>query len=90
LKNLPKVVQFLAERGAKIEVWDRPNKYGWTPLHIAEGYRPGNFKPSAETSVAIRAAMRAAGVMPPEKVTPPANFGPSYNTFPEPTATKTK
>jgi len=52
-KNLPGVVQFLAGRGAKIEVWDRKNKYGWTPLAIAEGHRPGNFKPSAETIAAL-------------------------------------
>lgn len=44
-KNLPKVVQFLADKGAKIEIWSRKNKYGWTPLLIAEGHRPGNFKP---------------------------------------------
>ena len=31
-KNLPAVVQFLADKGAKIEVWNRKNKYGWTPL----------------------------------------------------------
>src|SRR5207248_349454 len=43
-KNLPGAVQFLAGHGAKIEVWNRKNKYGWTPLTIAEGYRFGNFK----------------------------------------------
>lgn len=64
-KNLPKVVQFLADHGAKVEVWNRPNKYGWTPLMIAEGHRPGNFKPSAETADAIRRVMQAAGVTPP-------------------------
>ena len=48
-KSLPKVVQLLADKGAKIEVWNRKNKYGWTPLSIAEGHRPGNFKPSPET-----------------------------------------
>lgn len=90
LKNLPKVVQFLADKGAKIDVWNQPNRYGWTPLHIAEGYRPGNFKPSAETAVAVRTAMRSAGVTPPDKLTPPANWGPSYNSLPEPTAAKTK
>ena len=42
-KNLPKVVQFLAAKGAKIDVWNRKNKYGWTPLTIAEGYRFGNL-----------------------------------------------
>ena len=66
LKNLPKVVQLLADRGAKIEVWNQENKYGWTPLLIAEGHRPGNFKPSAETADAIRRVMLAAGVTPPK------------------------
>ena len=64
-KNLPKVVQFLADKGAKIEVWNRTNKWGWTPLRIAEGYRPGNFKPSAETIAALHRVMLAAGVTPP-------------------------
>ena len=90
LKNLPKVVEFLAGHGAKVDVWNQPNKYGWTPLHLAEGYRPGNFKPSAETIAALHNAMRAAGVMPPEKVTPPAKYGPDYNTFPEPKTVKTR
>ena len=31
----------------------------------AEGFRPGNFKPSAETIDAIRSVMLAAGVTPP-------------------------
>jgi len=90
LKNLPKVVQFLAEHGAKVDVWNQPNRYGWTPLHLAEGYRPGNFKPSAETIAALHTAMRVAGVTPPEKITPPAKYGPDYNTFPEPRTVKTK
>jgi uncharacterized protein len=64
-KSLPKVVRLLADRGAKIDVWDRKDKYGWTPLLIAEGFRPGNFKPSAETIEAIHRVMRAAGVTPP-------------------------
>src|SRR5205814_10521237 len=64
-KNLPKVVQFLANKGAKIEIRDRKNKYGWTPLLIAEGHRPGNFKPSAETIAALHDVMLAAGVTPP-------------------------
>jgi ankyrin repeat protein len=64
-KSLPKMVQFLADKGAGIEVWNRKDKYGWTPLMIAEGFRPGNFKPSAETIQAIHHVMRAAGVTPP-------------------------
>jgi len=69
-KSLPKVVQFLGDKGAKIEVWNRKNKYGWTPLEIAEGYRVGNFKPSAETIAAIHRVMRAAGITPPSNSTP--------------------
>jgi len=64
-KSLPKMVQFLADHGAKVEVWNRKDKYGWTPLTIAEGFRPGNFKPSAETIEAIHRVMRAAGVTVP-------------------------
>jgi ankyrin repeat protein len=71
-KNLPKVVRFLADKGAKIEIWNEENKYGWTPLQIAEGYRPGNFKPSAETIVALHEVMRAADVEPPTNVKPHA------------------
>jgi ankyrin repeat protein len=67
-KNLPKVVQFLADKGAKIEIWNKKNKYGWTPLMIAEGHRPGNFKPSAETIAALQKVMLAAGVTPPDAV----------------------
>ncbi len=57
-KNFPRVVELLAARGARVEVWNRPNKYGWTPLSIAEGHRVGNFKPSPETVEALRRALR--------------------------------
>jgi uncharacterized protein len=67
-KNLPKVVKLLASKGAKIDVWNREDRYGWTPLAIAVGYRFGNFKPSAETEAMIRAVMIAAGVTPPKTV----------------------
>ena len=64
------MVQFLADRGAKVEIWNRKNKYGWTPLLIAEGHRPGNFKPSFETIAALHQVILAAGVTPPAS-TPP-------------------
>jgi ankyrin repeat protein len=67
-KNLPQVVKFLAAKGARIDVWNREDKFGWTPLAIAVGYRFGNFKPSAVTEAAIREVMIAAGVTPPAKV----------------------
>ena len=71
-KSLPKMVEFLAKKGAKIDVWNRKDAYGWTPLLIAEGFRPGNFKPSAETIEAIRRVMRDAGVTPPPPTERPA------------------
>ena len=67
-KNLPKVVEYLADRGADIKVWNRPNRFGWTPLAIATGYRFGNFKPSTVTIAALRRVMLNAGVQPPSKV----------------------
>ena len=65
-KNLPAVVEFLAEKGAYIEVWNHNNKHGWTPLTIAQGYRFGNFKPSAVTVAAFHRVFNAAGVSPAE------------------------
>src|SRR4029453_2665180 len=67
-KNLPKVLTFLAAHGAKADVWNRNDKFGWTPLAIAIGYRFGNFKPSPETEAAVREVMIAAGVTPPATV----------------------
>ena len=70
LKNLPKVVQFLADNGAKVEVWNKKNKFGSTPLMFAQGYRPGNFKPSFETIDAVQRVMLAAGVALPTNAAP--------------------
>jgi ankyrin repeat protein len=64
-QNRPKVVQLLTESGADVAVWNRKNKWGWTPLMIAEGHRLGNFRPSPDTIAAIRRAMLDAGVTPP-------------------------
>lgn len=67
-KNLPKVVEFLAAQGADIRIWNRPNRFGWTPLAIATGYRFGNFKPSTVTIEALHRVMLKAGVQPPSDV----------------------
>ena len=61
-KNLPGAVEFLHSKGARIEIWNVKNKFGWTPLIIAEGYRFGNFKPSPDTIAVFRRIMTAAGV----------------------------
>src|SRR5262249_46546931 len=78
-KSLPKMVQFLAARGAKLEVWYKKNKYDWTPLIIAEGFRPGNFKPSVETIDAIHRVRRPAGVPPPRPPPRPAATPTDYD-----------
>lgn len=72
-QSRPAVVRLLAERGADVAVWNRENQWGWTPLEIAEGHRPGNFRPAPETIAAIEQAMRAAGVEPPPKPQQPEN-----------------
>jgi len=61
-KNYPKAVEFLVSRGAKHEVWNRRNKFGWTPLTIAEGYRFGNYKPSAVTVATFHKIMTSLGL----------------------------
>ena len=64
-KHLPGVVTMLADAGADIEVWNRPNRRGVTPLGIAVGLHRGmNILSSPVTAEAIREVMRAAGVEP--------------------------
>ncbi len=64
-KNVPAVARYLHEQGADIRIWNSKNKMERTPLLIAEGYRPGNFKPSFATVDAITEIMLAQGVEPP-------------------------
>jgi ankyrin repeat protein len=59
-KHVPSVVRFLAERGARADVWNRQNTKGWTPLKIAEGIQRGmNIVSSRPTAEAIREVMAA-------------------------------
>lgn len=71
-KQLPSVVKFLAGNGARVDVWNRKNSLGWTPLRIAVGVHRGmNFRFSVPTADALRAVMIAAGastVLEPERV----------------------
>lgn len=71
--NFPRMVEFLDAHGADIQVWHKTNKYGWTPLIIAQGFRPGNFKPSPATIQALSKVMLSHGVQPP----PPPSRNPS-------------
>lgn len=50
----PETVRLVALLGADPEVWDHKNSYGWTPLIIAKGYRPGSFKPDPPTIAAVK------------------------------------
>jgi ankyrin repeat protein len=67
------LVQLFADHRADIKVWNRKNKAGWTPLMIALGHRPGNFRPAPDTIAAIERFMKAQGVTPPANVTPDAS-----------------
>ncbi|MEO1980069.1 MAG: ankyrin repeat domain-containing protein, partial [Fuerstiella sp.] len=69
-KSYVEMVQFLADHGADVSVWNQENSRHWTPLLIAQGHRPGNFRPSPETIVAVERVMRAGGVEPPGKPAP--------------------
>ncbi len=68
-KSAPELILFLDSKGADIAVWNRKNKHGWTPLLIAQGFRPGNFRPIQYTIDAMSEVMRSHGVEPPP---PPA------------------
>ncbi|HYP12522.1 MAG TPA: ankyrin repeat domain-containing protein [Bryobacteraceae bacterium] len=62
-KHLPAVAEYLAQNGANVQVWNRKNSLGWTPLRIAEGvFRTGNLRTSPPTAAAIRRIMEAAGL----------------------------
>ena len=61
-KQLPEVVKFLAEKGASVDVWNRNNGSGWTPLRIAVGVHRGmNFRFHVPTADALREIMVRAG-----------------------------
>jgi ankyrin repeat protein len=72
-QSLSKLVPLLAERGADINVWNRKNKLGSTPLMIAQGHRPANFRPAPDTIAAIERAMLDRGVKPPKAAPPDAS-----------------
>jgi ankyrin repeat protein len=61
-KLVPSVVHLLAEKGAVVEVWNRPNKKGTTPLEIALKTKSNRSAlDSPRTADAIRELMTRAG-----------------------------
>ena len=65
-KHFPSVVDFLADAGADIAVWNQENEQGWTPLDIVEGgiHIGMNILSSPPTAAVIREVMTRAGVEP--------------------------
>ena len=62
-KQLPSVVKYLGDHGARVDVWNRKNSSGWTPLRIAVGVHRGmNFRFHEPTAAALRDLMVAARV----------------------------
>ena len=60
-KHVPSVARFLAEHGAKVEIWNQPNKRGWTPLRITQGIPVGmNIAGDAPTRAVIEELLAAA------------------------------
>ena len=58
----PQVVALLGQRGADPKVWNKPNKFGRTPLYIAEGHNGRLPRPDAPTIEAVTKLMRASGL----------------------------
>lgn len=79
-KQIPAAIRLLAERGAKVELWNRKNRKGWTPLQITKGVHRGmNIQKSPATEAAVREVMIAAGVepvVPPDSSVEPADGNP--------------
>ena len=58
----PTVVKILADRGADPQIWKEKNKFGRTPLFIAEGYQGRLPRPDVPTIEAVTKLMVAAGL----------------------------
>ena len=71
-KQLPEVVKVLASKGADVNVWNKNNASGWTPLRIAVGVHRGmNFRFHIPTADVLKELMVRAGVsteVEPEKI----------------------
>ena len=80
----PTVVKLLAERGADPQIWKEKNKFGRTPLFIAEGYQGRLPRPDVPTIEAVTKLMVAAGLSTAGERPPIVDI---YEKMPEPTRT---
>ena len=68
-RDRPEPIKFLASRGASVEVWNRENVHGSTPLALAAGYQGARrVRPHPKAEAAIREAMAVAGIVPPPEL----------------------
>lgn len=58
----PKVIEFLAAHGADPQIWSKPNKFGRTPLFIAEGFSGRLPRPDQPTIDVVTKLMVEAGL----------------------------
>ena len=82
----PTVVKLLAERGADPQIWKEKNKFGRTPLFIAEGYQGRLPRPDVPTIEAVTKLMLAAGLSTAGERPPTVDI---YEKQPEPKRTNT-
>ncbi len=59
-------MRFLVTNGARADVRVSSNRWGWTPLIIAHGYREGNFRPDVATIECLEEITKAANLPIPE------------------------
>ena len=59
-KNVADAVRYLASHGANPDVWNQPNKHGWTPLTIAQRLPVRQFQAlAAHSAEALLEVMKA-------------------------------
>ena len=80
----PSVVTLLADRGADPQIWKEKNKFGRTPLFIAEGYQGRLPRPDVPTIDAVTKLMLAAGLSTAGERPPIVDI---YEKMPEPPRT---
>ena len=72
----PDIVNLLVSLGADPAKWDHKNKYGWTPLLIAKGNRPGSVKPDKATIAAVTKALGARATAASKQKAPDQKWEP--------------
>ncbi len=58
----PRVVELLAANGADPKIWGKANRFGRTPLFIAEGHSGRLLRPDKATTEAVTKLMLEAGL----------------------------